>query len=649
MRIKVKKLIRLLITLKDVGLIRISLRLKYELRRIIDKYLPFKLAIYLTKGTQTTPNLNKIPIRNFSKTISWPKQYTNYCNQITFKFINQEEIISEPINWNNTNFSRLWIFNLHYFDWSRKWLDEAIINNKWQESARGLSYLIDNWIDSNTTKEGDGWHSYTTSLRLRNWLLLFQICPNLNSPKRLRSLWHQLCWLRSHPESCHGGNHWLENIISLAIGGLQFEGSYSNEIYNFAIRNLQKELGYQILNDGGHEERSASYHILILDHLIELGCLLEIFKKERPCWLIKHIKEMKGWLDSIRLINGNFPSFNDSAKDSCPSLDTTIAFANSFLTKNPENLNGVRGFLLSTAFNKELTFPAKTKLAIKEEASLTDLPKTGWAILRPGYGWELTFKCGVACPPHLAAHAHSDLLSFDLYNLGEEVIAETGTSTYDLCSKRHYERSIKSHNTLQLGKKNGSSILWIEPIDIWSSFRAGRKANTLRRSCGKNDKWLWVQGSHDGFQSIGGYHFRSISIRLDSSGLPIIVIIDQINTIKNNIMFRSWLHTSKHFSNLQNSSILNSKYFHNSNISKTTLKDKKGYISYGFGKRKTRKVIQMSGENNLGNNILVTVIANPSLNVYCEYKNSISVKVLLEMYGKIELDLTSENPSITHE
>ena len=649
MRIKFKKLIRLLITLKDIGLIRIYLRLKHDLDRFIDKNKPFKLAIYLTKGTQKTPDLYKIPFGNFSKPISWPKEYTNYFNQITFKFLNQEHIIREPINWNNTNFSRLWIFNLHYFDWSRKWLDEAIINNNWEENAKGLSYLIDNWIDSNTTQEGYGWNSYTTSLRLRNWLLLFQICPNLNSPKRLRSLWYQLCWLKSHPESCHGGNHWLENLISLAIGGLQFAGSYSNEIYNFAIRNLQKELSYQILKDGGHEERSASYHILILDHLIELGCLLEIFKKQRPYWLIKHIEEMKDWLDSIRLINGNFPSFNDSAKDSCPSLDTIITFANSFLTKSPENLNGVRGFLLSTAFNKEITFPTKPKLAIKEEASLTDLPNTGWTILRPGYGWELTFKCGVACPPHLAAHAHSDLLSFDLYNLGEEVIAETGTSTYDLGSKRQYERSIKSHNTLQLGKKNGSSILWIEPIDIWSSFRAGRKANTLSRSYGKNNNWLWVQGSHDGFKTIGGYHFRSVSIRLDSSGLPIIVVIDKINTIKNNIMFRSWLHTSQLFSNLENSSILNSKYFQNPNISKTTLENQNGYISYGFGKRKTSKVIQLSGEYNIGNNIFITVIANPNLKVECNFKGSKSVQVLVDMYGKIELDLKSETLSVTNE
>ena len=82
----------------------------------------------------------------------------------------------------------------------------------------------------------------------------------LVTPTRLNSLWQQLKWLQSHPEHANGGNHWLENLM-LSLGGLQFVGRDALAMHNSAMNLLQKELAHQVL--GGHEERSASYHLLI--------------------------------------------------------------------------------------------------------------------------------------------------------------------------------------------------------------------------------------------------------------------------------------------------------------------------------------------------------------------------------------------------
>ena len=68
-----------------------------------------------------------------------------------------------------------------------------------------------------------------------------------------------------------------------------------NELANIVLDSLTKleiELNNQILDDGGHEERSASYHNLILDRIVELGCLMEIIQKECPIWLRKYIERM---------------------------------------------------------------------------------------------------------------------------------------------------------------------------------------------------------------------------------------------------------------------------------------------------------------------------------------------------------------------
>ena len=75
-------------------------------------------------------------------------------------------------------------------------------------------------------------------------------------------------WLEAHPEHCHGGNHWLENLTALAWG-LQFAGLMLRRcivvLCAFSRRNP-----HQVLADGGHEERSASYHLLMLIDLLSL-------------------------------------------------------------------------------------------------------------------------------------------------------------------------------------------------------------------------------------------------------------------------------------------------------------------------------------------------------------------------------------------
>ena len=174
-------------------------------------------------------------------------------------------------------------------------------------------------------------------MRIRNWTWILRNFPDLKTKSRLRSLWIQLCWLYKHPEICHGGNHWLENLTAQIIVSLQFENDYAEVIYKNSMKKLKKkELKSQILLDGGHEERSAAYHVLVLDRLVEVGWVIQIVKKERPIWIIDAIKKMTEWLCFIRIKKGELPLFNDSSKDICPDIDEVKEFAISYLN-NKEN------------------------------------------------------------------------------------------------------------------------------------------------------------------------------------------------------------------------------------------------------------------------------------------------------------------------
>ena len=182
---------------------------------------------------------------------------------------------------------------------------------------------------------------------------------------------------------------------------------------------------------------------------------------------------MKDWLIMIRLNKGNYPIYNDSAKISSLSIDEIVDYSNSYLKKFKLNNNGLKRRLTEIY----LDFAIET-VDIPTQSKLTNLPNTGWSIVRFQNGIELIFKFGDSCPKHLPAHAHSDLFSIDIYRNGEPIFIETGTSSYGLNADREYERSSAAHNVFQLAPFTNAkkqNIQWVEPIEVWGNFRAARK------------------------------------------------------------------------------------------------------------------------------------------------------------------------------
>ena len=501
-----------------------------------------------------------------------------------------------------------------------QWLDAVFSTGQWPAEAWALEPLLDRWIAANPPGRGDGWHSYTISLRSRIWIRLFRHCPLLATAPRLESLWQQLCWLQAHPEHCHGGNHWLENLTALALGGLNFEGDSAQEMYQRAMTLLQQELNDQLLLDGGHQERSASYHLLMLDRLVELGELLQSLRGKRPSWLLQAVEGMVAWASAIKLEGGGFPRFNDSAVDACRPLNDVLASA--------------QRYLASAALKKPLS-------DYRLQAALIDLGETGWTLLRPGHGWELVFKCGIPFPPHLAAHAHSDLLSFDLWHHGQPVIAEVGTSVYGSEPDRQFERSSAAHNILQLGLPNPTAhhgtwedgTEWIEPVDVWAGFRAGRKAQPHSRSHGRSGPWLWVAGSHDGYHSISAQHFRWLGLRLSPSHhQPVLVVVEAI-TASQPLQWRGWWHLAPGLS--PSLSELGLQWHSWPELARSQQQTTDGYIAAGFGHRQSRSVLRRCGSISAGRHMFISVLAPQGVQVECSTMASGDGSLLLTDLGCI--------------
>ena len=117
-----------------------------------------------------------------------------------------------------------------------------------------------------------------------------------------------------------------------------------------------------------------------------------------------------------------------------------ISFADGYLHHRLE-ASGFRGRLLKGAATAPSPLSHVPRASFSSPAVVTDLPDTGWTLLRPGHGWELAFKCGVPCPLHLPPHVHSDQLSVELSFQGKWMLSEAGTSIYCDGPERAFERS----------------------------------------------------------------------------------------------------------------------------------------------------------------------------------------------------------------
>ena len=277
-------------------------------------------------------------------------------------------------------------------------------------------------------------------------------------------------------------------------------------------------------------EGSASYHILILDRLTELGCFLEIKKGLRLNWLVENISKMTQWCEEI-LFHDQIPRFNDSSVDNKNNILAIINFAKSYLSKENKFLKkkSIRQILIKSLPTKKEFIINQFRDEHKKKAFI-DLKDTGWAFFRPGNGWQVVMKYKQCCPKYLPAHLHSDLMSIEIFFRDIPIIAEVGTSTYQKSKDRQFERSSAGHNIFQLGviKNNKEDINWVEPIEVWSSFKAGRKAKTTSKKFAISNKITSLSANHNGYKHIRATYKREVSISKGKNNEIVLIICDNV-------------------------------------------------------------------------------------------------------------------------
>jgi uncharacterized heparinase superfamily protein len=468
-----------------------------------------------------------------------------------FTFLNETHILKE-IGWDNKSISKLWRYNLHYFDYLLQ-DDNYHIQDK--------IILIENWIENNPFGKGTGWEPYPTSLRIINWIKWHWITDGLSENAKL-SLWNQVRWLSNNLEYHLLGNHLFINVKSLLFASAFFKSDFNSFYYKKTISILQNELNEQFLNDGAHFELSPMYHSLAMEDLLDLINISDKLPNNFP---IKNIREKytKGmyWLKTMIYNNDELSHFNDCANGIAPTYTDLENYENKLGIIREEFINNIlhyhneSGFII---YNDE-----KTHL-------IADFGKIG--------------------PDYLPGHAHADTLSFELAVNKERVIVNTGTSLYGNSKERHIQRGTSTHSTVQIDNKNSS--------EVWSGFRVGRRAvtfNTMIELTPNSKSLVNFQSSHDGYKRLKN---KPVHTRKFCFSNNIWTIEDVVSGKMNEVLSRFYLHPDIEIRKIENGLILFKKCIDLIKIvfdDKLNLRIVESLYHDEFGVNKHNKCIQIKG------------------------------------------------------
>jgi uncharacterized heparinase superfamily protein len=445
------------------------------LRYLKWQQIYFRLVRKLIKPKVTESFQGPSPQRS----MAW-KHQTLHGNKINSQleacFLNHTKKLDLPADWNNESPSKLWVYNLHYF--------EDLLSNNAEEKHNLHIQLLNSWVDQNPVGYGNAWEPYPTSVRIVNILKAWLGGLELDE-KLFSSVFEQASFLSRDLEKHLLGNHYFVNLKALLCAGVIFENT---RWLSIAEEGLLFEIPEQTLEDGANFELSPMYHSLILVDMLDMLNLNKAYPTRLSSKLVSllesYIPKMLAFMEAMAHPDGGVSFFNDSADGIAPIKAKIESYAEKLgLEINPFD---------------------SSKLQIFDKVN------SGY-ICATLAGNKLIFDASPVGPDYIPGHAHADTLSFELSIGAQRVFVNSGTSEYGLSPKRLNQRKTAAHNTVEVDGKDSSQV--------WSSFRVANRAEIINRSTELNDDYsIVLEAAHNGYKSLFGgcFHLRKIIFTEDS-------------------------------------------------------------------------------------------------------------------------------------
>ena len=367
-----------------------------------------------------------------------------------FRFLNLDKTFND-INWNYSEYGKLWTYNLNYF--------EYLSGCSKEEGQKLIEDFVSKYDQLKDAKE-----PYPTALRLVNWVK-FISKHKIEEESIDKIIYRDAENLNSNLEYHLLANHLLEDAYGLLFAAYYFK---NDEWFSVSKKILISELEEEYHDDGAHYEQSPMYHLILLERNLDSVNLVTNNNWKRD---IKELLEKRAitsleYLGFIS-VKDDFPQFNDAAFG---------------IGRTPS----------------ELKHYAK-KLGLKW-GNLPQGKSSGYRKIVTN-DLSLFFDAGSIGPDYQPAHAHADSLSINLYYGEKPILVDTGTSTYEIGERRTLERSTLAHNTIAYSGENSS--------EVWGGFRVANRAKVNIELDTNNH----LVAKHNGYKRLGVNHQREIIIQ----------------------------------------------------------------------------------------------------------------------------------------
>jgi hypothetical protein len=373
------------------------------------------------------------------------------------------------------------------------------------------------WIRANPFSLGVNWAcAMDVALRAVSWIWGFHFFAAAAAcrgrPFRmqfLRALYlHGEFILRYLEKADLNGNHYLCDGVGLLFLGCFFSRCRAGRRWLAVGRSIvEQEIFAQTTDDGVDFELSIAYHRLVLEAFLASYLLLNRrgLDPSRACWA--RLERMCEFVEAYTKPNGLAPLIGDADDGRIQTLGVQGTNDHRYLLSTAAIVFG-RGDFKSTASRCwEETFwllgaeapdrfdrvPPGAYAAPKSVA----FAQGGFFVLRTPDA-HLVVDCGEVGFGGRGGHGHNDILSFELFLNGVNVVTDCGAYLYTASRDwRNRFRSTAFHNTVQV---DGEELnRFVAPEALW---QLRYDAHPVSPAIGSGDRTDCFRGGHRGYERL---------------------------------------------------------------------------------------------------------------------------------------------------
>jgi hypothetical protein len=400
---------------------------------------------------------------------------------------------------------------------------------------------ITDWIDANPFARGVNWAcAMDVALRAVSWIWGFHFFADSAACRDrvfrgrfLRALYLHGEFVVKHLEKADlNGNHYLCDGVGLVFLGCFFRHSRAARSWLALGRTIvEGEIFTQTTPDGVDFEQSIAYHRLVLEAFLTSYLLLRRHGLDPPeeCW--KRLERMCEFVEAYTKPNGNAPLIGDSDDGRIQVLGVQPNNDHRYLLSTAAVVFGRGDFKASAARCWEETFWLLGVQAADRFLRMpsSDAPRESVAfgsggvyVLRTRHA-HLVIDCGEVGFGGRGGHGHNDILSFELFLNGFNVVTDCGAYVYTASREwRNRFRSTAFHNTVQI---DGEELnRFIGPDALWQLRYDAKPAAAVMHAGDLVDVF---RGAHRGYERLSPPVSHTRRFAVDRRE-PRVLIQDQI-------------------------------------------------------------------------------------------------------------------------